>query len=329
MALRRLAVRRDDGDGPRALTGVPAPVRGRGRACSLAQVLAICLDRAGLRLGYDAIMGLSGLAFRPPRPSDDDALAAEERAAIEALAAALDPPLRIHEPPSDEALTLVMTAVDAGLPCAAVGWGSEKDAWAVICGYDRSRQRLLGHCLLDGPRAEYESWPPDPAFLVTMDGAPRPKGPEAIRATLLRAAASWEDVVAPAWERWISRLRALADAPLAPDQEDEACSVAVHLSAASLLMDARTAAQGFLRAIADYQEPLCAAWLLRAAEGYGRVVELLEAGAPLPEEMPADPAQREAWVDRLASAARLDATAFGDLGRAWSADYPPDEADLP
>ena len=68
MALRRLTVKRNDGDAPCARTGVPAPVRSHGRACSPAQVLEICLDHVGLRLGYDAIMGPSDWPCAHPSP---------------------------------------------------------------------------------------------------------------------------------------------------------------------------------------------------------------------------------------------------------------------
>ena len=329
MALRRLTVQGQEGNGPRALVGVPAPQRSQGRACSLAQVLEICLDRVGLRLGYDAIMGLSGLAFRAPRPRDNDALAAEECAAVEALADALSPPLRLYQPTASEALGLVTTAVDAGLPCAALGWGSEKDSWAVICGYDHARERLVGHCLLSYPRAEYESWPPDLAILVTMEGVPRPTGASAIGAALRRATEAWQGVVGPAWESWIAQVRALPERAAQSWAEEMDRPAAAQLAAAGLLTDARAAAEGFLRASADYQEPLPAAWLMRAAEGYGRVVELLEAGAGVTPEALSKAGERDAWADRLEAAARADQAALSDLQRAWTADFEPEVDDLP
>ncbi len=329
MALRRLTVKRNDGDAPCALTGVPAPVRSPGRACALAQVLEICLDHVGLRLGYDTIMGLSGLALRAPHLPDDDALAAEERVALKTLAGTLTPALRVHEPAPDDALRLVIGAIDAGLPCAALGWGSEKEAWAVICGYDRGRGRLLGHCLLDHPRMEYESWPAELSLLVTLDGPPRLQGREAIRSAVVRAAQSWHRDVGRAWERWIA---ASAGAPpgTAPALSDDRPHPAAAYSAtAALLIDARAAAERFARVLAERQEPLPAAWLMRAAERFAREIELLESTMTGGVEEFAESEQREAWADRLTAAARLDEAGFADLRRAWSADFGPEEAELP
>lgn len=328
VALRKLVVPGKGDDAPRALPGVPPPLRGRGRACSLAQVLEICLGRAGLHLGYDAIMGLSGLAFAAPRAVGSATLAPEECAAVETLADALDPPPRLHRPTPREALALVRSAVDAGLPCAALGWGSEKDSWAVICGYDRARERLVGHCLLGNPREEYESWPAELTVLVTMTAAPRPTGAEAVMAALRQAAETWESAVGPAWERWIAGVRALPELSAQSWAEAVDAGVAAHLAVTELLADARTAAEGFLRASAEYQEPLPAAWLLRAAEGYARVVELLEAGACMIAEALGDAEQREAWADRLEAAARADRAAVSDLRRAWIAEFEPDAGDL-
>lgn len=326
MALRRLTVKRNDGDAPCALTGVPAPVRSHGRACSPAQVLEICLDHVGLRLGYDAIMGLSGLALRAPHLPDDNALAAEERAALKTLAGTLTPALRVHEPAPDEALRLVIGAIDTGLPCAALGWGSEKEAWAVICGYDRGRGRLLGHCLLDHPRMEYESWPAELSLLVTLDAPPRLQSREAIRSAVVRAAQSWRGKVGRAWERWIA---ASAGAPsgTAPARADERPHPAMYPATAALLIDARAAAERFARGLAERQEPLPAAWLMRAAERFAREIELLEATMTGGVEEFAGPEQREAWADRLTTAARLDEAGFADLRRAWSADFGPEEAE--
>lgn len=305
MAPRRLTVARDSDQGPRALTGVPAPLRGRGREFSLAQVLEICLERAGLPLDYDAIMGLSGLAFCPPIATPDTTLGAG-REAVETLSLALDPPLQVHEPEPEEALQLVAEAVTAGLPCAALGWGSEKEAWAVICGYDRSRARILGHCLLDEPREQLESWPPELDLLVTMAGQPRFQGSEVLAGALERAANTWEGVAA-AWESWIELVHTGLDT-----------SMPEHLTRVQMLADARATAALFLQAGAQHLEPIPAAWLLRAADGFERVVERIE---NLPED-----AQ---WADHLEAVARIDEAAFTNLRLALTAEFEPEAEELP
>ncbi len=324
MAPGRLRVDGFDGSAPVAIPGVPPPLRGRGRANDLASALEIAFAHTGLRLGYDLLMGLSGLAFsRPPGPFDAAVGAEVARAALTRLGVALEPAPELHDVQAlDEGavLELVAPAVDDGLPCAALGWGSVKDRWSLICGYDRVRKRLLGHCLLDEPREQYESWPPNPHLLITMRAAPRPRGAEAISQIIRTAAATWVTEVAPSWAAW---QRALADLDGPPP--------AGHMAAVELLADARAAAAGFLEALAERVEAIPAAWMRRAAERYRTLVETLEAGG-LPRSIEAlalleDPDVRRAWVNSVARAATIDEAAAADLRLSQEATWMPDDAE--
>ncbi len=321
---RRLRVDGFDGSRPTAIPGIPAPVRGSGRAHSLAHVLEIALDQCGLALGYDAIMGLSGLAFRtPPWPGGPGLSADETRDAVEALEAALDGGPRLHSEADglDEgaAMKLAGESIDAGRPCAALGWGSVKESWSIICGYDATRGRLLGHCLLDAPRKRYESWPPSLTWLVTFDGDPRPRGPAAIEGALRAGGRSWAESGQQRYLRWMASL----------GQMEQAAGYE-HEAAVELLADSRAAAAGFLECLAELGEGIRASWLRRAAEIYRELIDLLEArGAAYSPGAAAalkDPAGRLAWAERLEGLASLDAEAARSLRLALTANYPPEDA---
>ncbi|MBD3291370.1 MAG: hypothetical protein GF393_00490 [Armatimonadia bacterium] len=321
---RRLTFDGYDGSRPVALPGVPGPVRGAGRAHSLARTLEIALKHAGLSLGYDAIMGLSGLAFRTPPWPDPPALTAEDATgATDALSKALGDCFTLHggDAAADEArvLDMVAASISDGRPCVALGWGSDKDHWSLIAGYDRGKNRLIGHSLLDTPREQYESWPPAVDVLVVITALPSPRGPEAVSAALQTGAQRWSDQGLERYGRWIDEIESL-DAP--PDTR--------HERAVELLADARASAASFADQIAELERQTPAAWLVRAAEHWREVVMLLEArGVPgSPEAMAAlETADRRSdWAGVLRAAAEHEAQAASAVRLSASADYLPEEA---
>jgi hypothetical protein len=320
---RRLNFSGYDGSRPVAIPDVPAPLRGAGKAHSLALILEIALDHCGLTLGYDAIMGLCELAFRtPPWPRSPEADEDDATAAVSALSDALGGCMTVaghDESDEDAILRAVATAVDAGRPCAAFGWGSEKERWSVIAGYDRGKGRLLGHCLLDAPRMQYESWPPALRMLVAITSDPEPRGPRAVDDALQSGAARVVGEGAERLAAWVSEMR-LIDGPPGPSHE----------RAVELLADARAAAAGFAERVAAYQGEIAAAWLARAAERWRELVMLLEArGLPHSREAAEaleEPQGRADWAELLESAARLDDAAATAVRASTSADYPPEEA---
>ena len=320
---RRLSFQGYDGSHPVALPGVPAPLRGEGRSHSLAQTLEIALRRAGLPLGYNVVMGLSGLAFRTPRwPGAPEVAAEDATRAVGELSEALGQCLALTDgagQSEDELLAAVARAVDQGRPCVALGWGSEKHEWSIITGYDHGKRRLLGHCLLDAPREQYEAWPPALAMLVTVTGRPQPRGPEAVEAALQRGARRLEEEAAARYRTWIEEMRLLDDAP------DAAHELAVELWA-----DARAAAAEFAEEVAAYEPEVPAAWLARAAELWREVVRLLEArGLPQSAEALEALQTREGrgdWAELLEAAAGMEAEAASAIERAHAVDFPPEEA---
>ena len=321
---RRLSFEGYDGSHPIAIQGIPAPLRGDGRAHSLVKALEIALSHEGLALGYDVLMGLCGLAFRtPPWPHPPAPTAADVDEAVATLADALSGCMALHRyteaPTEDDVLDTVARAIDVEHLCVALGWGSEKDRWSVITGYDRGKTRLLGHCALDAPRERYEAWPPILRVLVAITDRPRPRGPEAVEEALRRGAQRWEEDGARLYAAWIEELRLLEEPPGAE-----------HEVAVELLADARAAAAGFAEGVAGFEPEVPAAWLTSAAEHWRELVLLLEArGVPhSPEALDAveTPEGREDWANLLAIAAQHEEAAAAAVRQAHSVDYPPEEA---
>ncbi len=336
MSAGRLRVDGPDDADSTAIPSVPAPIQGLGRAQSLAQVLEIVLPSAGLQLGYDDLMGLSGLAFRtPPWPDLPGVSRDEALAVVDAMNEALEPPLSVHgaeEPRSpDEALALVAACVDEGRPCVALGWGSVKERWSVIAGYDRTGERLLGHCVLAEARDAYESWPPDLSLLLTVPAEVKLRGGTVLLDAVERAHRRWVSEGRARYARWIATL---------DEREDEAGNSrqaaglreadTLQEAAVELLADARGAATEFLSGLAESVEGNRAAWLAHAAESYARLVEMLEGrgAAPLSEAALAglqDARWRDAWARRLEQMAELEEAAATALRRSASAEFPPEQ----
>lgn len=321
---RRLSFSGYDGGKPVAIPDVPPPLRGDGRAHSLARCLEIALDRSGLSLGYDAIMGLCGLAFRtPPWPKSPAPTLYDATEAIQAISAALGGSLKIlgHPTPGagEKLIEAVADSVEEGRPCIALGWGSAKDHWSVITGHDRAKGRLIGHCLLDAPRGRYESWPPTAQVLVVIADRPSPRGPDAVRDALQAGACRWAEEGRERYRGWTEKMRSLDEPPSGG-----------HEQAVELLADARAAAASFAEQVAALEREIPAAWLARAAERWRQAVQLLEArGVPhSPEALAAleDAEGREDWADLLQAASDLEDEAAAAVRLSLSADYLPDEA---
>lgn len=323
MTARRLRTGASDARDPVAIPGIPAPLHGAGLASSLAQVLTIALDRIGPALGYDVVMGLTGLAFcTPPWPEPPEPSPEEEAGALEALSGTLGNSLTLMHKPSETDASAVMErvreAVDAGRPCIAHGWGSAKDRWAIICGYDTGRNRLLGHCLLEVPREQYESWPPAMEMLGVFASSPTPGGPEAIQHALRVGVERWLSEGRDRLERWAESISGAEEPP-----------GAAHETAVELLADARAAAAGFVERVARFEEEGPAAWLARAAELWREGVSALESrGVPHSPEAIAlleDAEGRAAWAELLNYVARVDEAAFEAVRRSMTADYLPED----
>lgn len=324
MSARRLTVARGGGLPRRVLPGVPAPLRGQARAHSLAQALEIALDYAGTGLDYDAIMGLSGLAFRTPHwPGEPGPSREEWLDAIAALQSVLTAQITVYgsEGPPDptEAMVAVAAAIEAGVPCVALGWGSVKEEWSVIAGYDQAKGALAGHCLLDEPRGACESWPAELDLLVV----PPPEVAVAVEAVIPALVAAAQACVESMGDE---PCRAWAEAIWGASEPPDTA----HERAVQLLADSRTAAVAFLGRLADVEDSIRGQWLARAARHLDDLILLVEGrgGPPLSPEAAmalADRAGRAKWAARLEEIARVDALAFAALRRSLDADFPPGE----
>lgn len=321
---KRLSFSGYDGSKPVALRDVPAPLRVGGRAHSLVQVLEIALAHLGLRPGYDVIMGLSGLAFRtPPWPETPAPTTGESRDALASISGALGDCLTVisgeQTANPEQVLDMVAASVDDGRPCMALGWGSDKEHWSIIAGYDRGKGRLLGHCLLDAQRRQYESWPPNVDVLAVMTAKPHPQGAEAVYDALKAGGERWPEESAARYTAWIEEMRLVNETP-----------GLAHERAVELLADARTGAASFAGQVAAREREIPAAWLGRAAEHWREVVRLLEArGVPhSPEALMAleTAHDREDWARLLEFAAREERKAAACVRLSATADYTPDEA---
>ncbi len=324
MTARRLRIESSDANAPRAIRDVAAPLRTTGRSHNLAQVLELMLDTAGLSLGYEVVMGLSGLACRtPPWPAEPRLSFEEAVSAAERLGSALEDGLTVcrgAELPAEDLLAQVREVVDAGRPCAALGWGSEKEDWSIICGYDIGRGHLIGHCLLDHPRERYESWPARLEILISLPAAPAPSGREAVERALQLGSSRLVEEAPQRYQTWMNAMLQ-ADAPPSPIQP--------HEQAVEMLADARSAAATFAAAVARHEDEVASAWLTRAANLWHEMVEILESrGAPHTPEAIAwldHPEGRRAWATVLERAARLDDRAAVAVKCSLTVDYLPEE----
>jgi len=320
----RLRIDKPNDDGPKLIRSVPAPVQGLGRAHSLAHVLEISLAIAGMNLGYDDLMGLSGVAFRTPPWPDPPGLSQEETlAALEALNEAFDPALTVHGAEHaltpEEALQAASVSVDAGVPCLALGWGSVKDCWSIIAGYDRPKKRLLGHCVLEAARDAYESWPPQVTFLVTIPPGVKITGAPGFLGAVETAHQRWTSEGRARYRRWTGALKQ-------PNRVTDSTQEA----AVELLADARAAANAFVSRLAETVEGNRGAWLARAAEIYHGLLECLEARATPPRSGAAhagleNTEWRATWAKQLAEVAERDEGAATALRRSPWAELPPEE----
>jgi len=325
MPADRLRVDEPENARRKLIPSVAPPLQGLGRAHSLIQVLEIALDSAPVSLTYDDLMGVSGLAFRtPPWPDHPSLSAGETLRALDALNEVFTPPLIVHgadcAPEPDEVMQAVASSVDAGIPCLAFGWGSVKDSWSIIAGYDVTDERLFGHCVLEAQREAYESWPPTLVYLVTIP-PDLAFGPiSAFLAVADRAHERWASEGRRRYRAWIAALR---ERDCSPD--------ATHEAAVEFLADARGAAAAFLTRLAETHEGNRAAWLHRAAALYDRLLEALEERGAAPFSEAAlmglkDPDWRGAWATRLEEMAELEEEAATALRRSSSAEFPPEEA---
>lgn len=340
---RRLTVSRLPTGESRILDGVPSPSGLTAGSCALARALMAMLAHRGRPVGYDALMGLGGIAFMTPI-GEDFRRPVGDRARCEGLAEALAV-VGLHGQVllragaggddqgkgagDDELWEPVCEALERGFAAPVLGWPGAQDDWGIVAGHDRGRGLWCGRP--HGYRGDaYLGAPPAGEALVIV----REKGPraQAAQAALraLRRAVEGRGEVAEAYERWEGMLDERWEQD--PDAPEHVARVMRHELATEALADARTAAAGFLRSCAGLLGPAGGEWALAAAELYDGLVARIEARRPPVLDSKAARALaserlRNQWREQLGLIAQLDLEAMDCVARALTSDLGPGEMD--
>ncbi len=327
MDVKRLVVSEPDDARRRLMPGVPAPLIGLARSHSLCQALEIALDQAGVGVDYDGLMAFSGLALRTPEwPGDPEPSREDYATALEAVDDALGGALRVQglgggAVDASEAMEAVVAAIDAKRPAVAFGWGSVKDEWSVIAGYDENAGTVVGHCRLSEPRDGYESWPAAFDMLVTIEAEVRIDIERTLVGVIRQGHLGWDETGRVRYRRWIEAVR-----------EATECPEMAHERAVQLLYDSRSAAALFFEGVAEGDDSVCGAWLDHAAGLLAELVEMIEGrgGPPFSDAALASLAEddgRARWAQRLERMAGIEDDVARALRRSLTAEYPPGDED--
>lgn len=312
--------------GPVVIDTVP-PHLSPGGSSSLFRALAALCPGAD----YDALMGLTGMAFRLDVVEGFDPRAAEDRL-LEILPSMLERlgvRLQVLRPEGPEQIVgIVRESVAAGIPIPLRGWPAGGLEWALIVGHDDVRNVLCG-------------WPAawaDPACagapasgdvaIRMIEPCPRVEVEEHWREAI-EAAARQEPALKAAYDAWQAQM-----ARLPVDAGDEAWACAQnHAALAEKLADSRTSAAAFVSRCADLGDPTAAEWLEQAQSAYEKLADLVDAAPGLDRESAdrcLDASYRELWLQALNRAERLDCAAAEFLHHALTSALSPSEiADEP
>lgn len=328
---RRLNLTRPPLGDSRLLPDVPRPDLFTAGSCTLARALmALCAHRERV-VGYDAIMGLCGMAFSLPvtesfLPADSESLRCSDvPAGLETLG--LDARLWTGSPDAPPLADAARSAIDAGFAVPVLGWPEGESGWGIVSGYDLGRGVLCGW----PQRVELDSYlgaAPAGSLAVICRGTrvPSPK-PEAIERTLARVAANSE-ALGLAYEKWCTSIDERWERD--PEHPDSLDRVLGHERLTEGLADSRAAAARFLRRAADVLGGVRAEWLLAVAETCDELSAAVEMRQPplLSDKMPkalATGAWRSRWREQIGHLWTLDLQIAANIGRALTSDLGPDE----
>jgi hypothetical protein len=305
------------------------PIRGfaRGRDNTFTHCLQLVLEATGRKIGYDELMGLSGLAFRMQFRVDrwdvgnPDPLVGES--CLKALFSSIgwDCEVRVarrDKPPEAQALRKVIRqSIDRNIPVLAANIIPPED-WGIITGYRQDRTWLCrsyngGAERVDRPAA---GWPT--AVVVLTRRHPRPSPRKAHVESLRRAVKLFEmrrsgqrALGHRAFDHWCESLRGTVDRHY------------IHPNFWTYigLIDARSAAVRYLRGIRKEFGPR-SLHVAAAAEWYEKEVRLLLKGlrdVPCATDFPASlpPYEmRERQIDILRQAQTYERSAIAALKKA-------------
>lgn len=299
----------------------------KGRDCTFMHCLELILDAVGRKIGYDELMGLSGMAFRTQFRVDrwdvgnPDPLVGDS--CLDVLFAAigwqydLQIVRRDELAESDALQRAVRQSIDRGIPVLAANIIPPED-WGIITGYRRDRLWLCrsyngGAERIDRPAT---GWP-TAALLLTKRQA-RPATSETRAASIRRAVEHFDKrAVGPyaqgskAFDEWCQSLRSARERRY------------IHANFWTYvgLIDARGAAVRYLRSVAkDFgsKEP----HITKAADLYDQEVRLLIGGLndvppeqQYPDGLP-PPEYRTRQIELLRKAQELEKQAVESLRKA-------------
>ena len=324
------------------------------------------VEHAQRPASYDAIMGLTGIAFILPlredfrrAPGDADRcaripealaalglrgqwrllgggeVAAGSRSYEEGEAGRCQDEDRADtcedERPDAGIIEIVQQAIDADFAVPILGWPGEREDWAIVTGYDCGRGVICGW---PGTYAgeEYLGAPPtSEAVVIIQEPVPPSDELRAVTASLQWAAAQRKQV-AQAYDLWREMLDEKWEA--GPEDPDLASRALRHEAATEALADARSAAAGFLRHCAELLDSVGSQWALAAADTYGILVERVEARRPPlfdegAGEALASSEWRATWRQQLEEIAETDARALAQIEKALTSDHGPREMEHP
>lgn len=317
-----------EGRGTLRIEGI-GPIRGfaRGRDNTFMHCLELVLDAMGRKIGYDELMGLSGMAFRLQFCLDrwdvgnPDPLVGASCLEVLFSAIGLDYEVRVVRRDELAAAADLKRAIreslDRKLPVLAANVIRPED-WGIITGYRPGYQWLCRSYHGGAQRSDREAndWPT--AVVLLRRRLPRPPRRQAHLASVGRAVELFERrrsgrhaLGARAFEVWCDRLRAAGDRSYIHP------NVWTYIG----LMDARAAAERYLRDIAS-EFGGRERYVLQAADLYAREVRLLREGyvhvpseRKFPDSMPPKE-MRERQIRVLQEAGELEAKAIALLRKA-------------
>jgi len=321
MPIKRLTVRRRASEGGRVLPDVPAPAGLEAGSCGLVRALMAAIQHAGVPVGYDALMGLSGIAFMLTMPDGPTDLRTSDLTASRVLegirAVGLGANAQVFEAGSKPVADLVQGAVDAGRAVALLGWPNDGDDWSVITGYDPSRGIICGWPAHYRADSYLGAEPGGSAALLLQAGAEPTQQPQAVRQALAWALQQ-APRVAETYEQWATSLE--GEWGTDPEDPEMLRAVGAHEALCERLTDGRLSAARFLGHCVDMFSAVCSPWLAKAAQAYQAAAETLEARQPPVHDdrilqALVSPEWRQEWALTLQTVASHDAEAADCLRR--------------
>ncbi len=289
------------------------PARSHG-ACGVAVCLQSAMAAGGAEANYADLMGLLGAAFMLRVDADFELAAGVEgrwERAVETLKEFGFAGARLIDgvPSPDD----MHEEIAAGRPVAVLRWGGLQADWSLVSAVSESGDIWWGHEFCANP-IEVKG-PPSCRLALLLGGREGVGEVAAARRAGVRRAAhmeSMDDNPIDAYRKWADIMRGGDVFPSGATGDEKIMRQEL---LANALLDARAAGCRFLISAADDFEEAAGEEVLRAADEFGRVVDMLEARRPSlfsPETavLLRERRTREEWAAMLERAADVEAGAL-------------------